>query len=223
MHDDPWLLVVNKPSGLLSVPGRQRPAEHSLIGQVQRHWPSARIVHRLDMDTSGLMVLARDADTHRQLSRAFEQRQVDKTYQAWCFGRPSQSQGTLCLPQICDWPNRPRQKIDMRHGKPTRTQWQLTTEPTPLSPRHQAFQVDLTPITGRSHQLRLQMASLGHPILGDNLYAPAMIQGLSTRLMLHARYLGFVHPHTGRSMQFDVTLTDWHKTCLGERNNHDRS
>ncbi|WP_235584640.1 RluA family pseudouridine synthase [Thiomicrospira sp. WB1] len=213
-YEDDWLLVVSKPSGLLSVPGRTRPAEHSLIGQIQLAWPDARIVHRLDMDTSGLMVLARDADTHRALSRSFERRQISKTYQAWCFGMPSQQQGTLQLPQICDWPNRPRQKIDMRQGKATHTDWALRTETLCLDGHHHAFEVTLSPTTGRSHQLRLQMASLGHPILGDNLYAPERIQRLSSRLMLHACHLSFMHPLTQQPLCFDYPLSDWHKKCF---------
>jgi tRNA pseudouridine32 synthase/23S rRNA pseudouridine746 synthase len=194
---DDCLIVANKPSGLLSVPGRGEDKQECLLSHLQSHYPEARIVHRLDMDTSGLMVLARDPDTHRHLSRQFEQRRTQKTYEAICLGKPLQTSGQIKLPMRCDWENRPRQMIDFFHGKYAETNWQLTEQYT------DSFKVLLTPITGRSHQLRLHMQSLGHPILGDNLYADARSLSMAPRLMLHARLLAFEHPHEQRWMTFE--------------------
>lgn len=195
VYEDDWLLAVNKPSGLLSVPGRYRPQSHCMSGQLAAHRPNIYTIHRLDMDTSGLMLFAKDPQTQKAMHRAFSERQVQKTYQAWCFGLPTQMQGTLQCPQRCDWPHRPKQIIDFRQGKTTFTHWQVT-ETASLNPQTHVFRVTLQPHTGRSHQLRLQMKTLGHPILGDNLYAPLSIQKMSDRLQLHAWQLSFTHPIT---------------------------
>ncbi|MBN2647114.1 MAG: RluA family pseudouridine synthase [Thiotrichales bacterium] len=197
LYQDQELLVVNKPSGLLSVPGRGPNNAHCLLELLQAEFQNALIVHRLDMDTSGLMVLARDANAHRHLSRQFENRQTRKQYLALCSGRICQDQGEVCLPMRCDWPQRPRQIVDCLHGKFAHTQWQT------LQQFSEHFSVLLTPITGRSHQLRVHMQMLGHPILGDNLYADSYALKGASRLMLHAYRLGFIHPSSGRWLDFE--------------------
>lgn len=203
LYEDNELLIINKPAGLLSVPGRDADPAASLIGQVQTYFPESLIVHRLDMDTSGLMVLARNAEVHRQLSRQFELRETSKQYQAICFGHPSQPQGQVCLPMRCDWENRPLQMIDFKQGKFAHTKWQLEEQ------LNACFKVLLTPITGRSHQLRLHMQQLGHPILGDNLYADTPNRQAFNRLHLHAFQLGFKHPVTQKSMSFKQIADFW--------------
>lgn len=203
VYEDDDVIVVNKPSGLLSVPGRNADPLASLIGQVQTHIPEALIVHRLDMDTSGLMVLAKHADAHRNLSRQFELRETSKQYQAICFGRPPQSEGQICQPMRCDWENRPLQMIDFKYGKFAQTLWQREQQ------FENCFKVLLTPITGRSHQLRLHMKQLGHPILGDNLYADQPNQQAFKRLHLHAFQLGFKHPSTQKHMAFNQIADFW--------------
>lgn len=194
-HDDD-IIVANKPSGLLSVPGRGPDKQACLLSHVQTVYPDALIVHRLDMDTSGLMVLARSAEAHRNLSRQFQERQTDKTYLALCAGLPSENTGSVSLPMRCDWERRPLQMIDFVHGKYAETHWQR------LQQYNGFFSVQLTPITGRSHQLRLHMKMLGHPILGDNLYADLQSLQRMPRLMLHAYSLSFSHPTTGKAMHF---------------------
>ncbi|WP_319381410.1 RluA family pseudouridine synthase [Thiomicrorhabdus sp.] len=197
LYADQDLLIANKPSGLLSVPGRGLEKQLSLQTLLETHYPGIRIVHRLDMDTSGLMVLAMNADAHRHLSRQFQERQTSKSYLAICSGKPSQNRGTVNLPMRCDWERRPLQMIDFRLGKSARTDWQVLEQT-----RTEHFLVSLTPITGRSHQLRLHMKSLGHPILGDNLYADRYSLIQAKRLMLHAHQLAFRHPATGAWMHF---------------------
>lgn len=193
---DEALLVVNKPCGLLSVPGRGEHKQDCLISRVQREYPDALIVHRLDMETSGLLVLARGKEAHRQLSALFQKRAVQKRYIAVVDGVLEKPSGAIDLPLICDWPNRPRQKVDSQLGKPSRTLFTvLGTGVDAHSTR-----VELVPETGRSHQLRVHMQSLGHPILGDRLYADAIAQAKSVRLLLHAQELGFEHPFTGEQL-----------------------
>ncbi len=198
LYGDDALLVVNKPSGLLSVPGRGEDKQDCLISRVQMAFPDALIVHRLDMETSGLMVLARDKITHRQLSGLFQQREVQKHYVAVVDGVLKEATGSIDLPLICDWPNRPRQKVDHQHGKPSRTRF------TVLGPGVDAYstRVELIPETGRSHQLRVHMQSLGHAILGDRFYASEQARAKSSRLLLHAVSLAFVHPLSAEPLQF---------------------
>jgi len=197
LYVDEHLLLINKPSGLLSVPGRGPDKQECLAYHLEPHYSELKIVHRLDMDTSGLMVLARSAEVHRLLSRQFQERQTEKTYHAICSGKPSLRSGYINLPMRCDWEKRPLQMIDFKQGKGAQTFWQILTQTT------NQFLVELTPITGRSHQLRLHMKSLGHPILGDNLYADPTSLNQSNRLMLHAKTLNFTHPITQQPMQFD--------------------
>lgn len=188
LYEDDDLVVINKPSGLLSVPGKI-PNRHACVADYlhQTH-PEALIVHRLDMDTSGILLLARHKQSHRQLSIQFQQRQTDKTYIALCQGRLPRTQGVIRLPMRCDWQNRPKQCIDFKQGRYAITEWQC------LSQYRDYFRMQLHPITGRSHQLRLHMQALGHPILGDNLYADATSLARTERLMLHAEQLSFIHP-----------------------------
>lgn len=197
LYEDDDIIMVNKPAGLLSVPGKNLDPEINLLAQVRKHAPTALIVHRLDMDTSGIMVLAKNKASHRHLSIQFQDRLTSKTYQAISFGKPPTDQGYLNLPMRCDWENRPLQIIDFKQGKEATTHWKLTAQ------YDNAFEVHLTPITGRSHQLRLHMKMLGHPILGDNLYADCQSLALSTRLLLHAARLKITHPKTGQTLQFE--------------------
>ena len=194
LHVDPALLVVNKPSGLLSVPGRGPGHLDCLIHRVQAKFPDALIVHRLDMDTSGLLLLARGPEMHKALSQLFMARKVEKRYEACVQGALVDADGEINLPLICDWPNRPRQKVDFELGKPSLTRFHRLA----VASDGQSSRVALTPITGRSHQLRVHLASLGHPILGDPLYGPSPAR--APRLMLHACNLAFVHPLTVQTL-----------------------
>ena len=189
---DDAFVVVHKPSGLLSVPGRGPDKADCLSARVQAEFAEALVVHRLDMETSGLMVFARSLDAQRALNRAFEQRLVGKYYVAVVTGIVESDQGTIHLPLICDWPNRPRQMVDHEIGKPSTTHYVvLARDQTLMQTR-----VGLTPITGRSHQLRVHMASLGHAIIGDSLYS-ATPPPADQRLLLHAAKLSFPHPVSG--------------------------
>lgn len=196
LYVDDALLVVNKPNGLLSVPGRGAHKQDCLISRLQVEFPDALIVHRLDMETSGLLVLARSKAVHRQLSAMFQRRAVQKSYVAIVDGLIRETAGEIDLPLICDWPNRPRQKVDHQQGKPSRTVFHVLGAGIDAH----STRVELVPETGRSHQLRVHMQSLGHAILGDRLYADEQAQARSSRLLLHAESLGFLHPLTGASI-----------------------
>ncbi|MCF6253894.1 MAG: RluA family pseudouridine synthase [Thiomicrorhabdus sp.] len=198
-YADNDIVIANKPSGLLSVPGRGPEKQECLASHLLLLYPTIKIVHRLDMDTSGLMVLALNAESHRHLSRQFQERETSKTYHAICAGIPSQQQGTIKLPMRCDWEKRPLQMIDFKQGKSAETHWKV------IQQNSDTFLVELTPITGRSHQLRLHMKSLGHPILGDNLYADPISLTQSNRLLLHATTLSFQHPKSQEALTFTVT------------------
>jgi tRNA pseudouridine32 synthase/23S rRNA pseudouridine746 synthase len=197
IYADEHIVVANKPSGLLSVPGRGPDKQECLVSHLEKQFDDIKVVHRLDMDTSGLIVFARTAEAQRNLSRQFQERQTKKTYHAICSGLPSESKGAIKLPMRCDWERRPLQIIDFKHGKSAETHWQIKQQ---LADR---FLVVLTPITGRSHQLRLHMKSLGHPILGDNLYADPQSLNQSSRLLLHAQALSFNHPETNKTVKFE--------------------
>ena len=202
LYVDDTLLVVDKPSGLLAVPGRGADKQDCLSARVQTHYPDALIVHRLDMATSGLMVLARGPAAQRALSMAFAAREVNKRYLAVVAGRleaPAEAWGVIDLPIIADWPNRPLRMIDHQQGKPSITRWRVLGHDEGGS----CTRVELEPVTGRSHQLRLHLRELGHPILGDTLYAPTDIQLMAGRLLLHAGSLRFVHPVTGEELAFE--------------------
>lgn len=199
VFEDEFIIVANKPSGLLSVPGRGEDKQHSMMNLLMENCQGDEIhvIHRLDMDTSGLMVFAKNKESHRHLSRQFQERQTRKRYEAVCTGRLETHFGECKLPIRCDWQYRPLQMVDFHYGKPSHTQWQL------LQQNRNHFKVELTPVTGRSHQLRLHMKMIGHPILGDNLYADNDTLNASQRLMLHAKQLGFTHPKTQSWLSFD--------------------
>ncbi|GAC16811.1 pseudouridine synthase [Aliiglaciecola lipolytica] len=196
LYQDEDLLVLNKSSGLLTVPGKALEHKDSLQLRVQRAFPTATIVHRLDMATSGLIVLALNMDSHRKISKSFELRQTAKTYIARVHGKLKDPQGSIDLPLICDWPNRPKQMVDFERGKKALTHWKCLA-----SDEHESL-VELTPVTGRSHQLRVHMLSLGHPILGDRLYAHHDALVAANRLQLHAQLLKFNHPQTNQPKTF---------------------
>ncbi len=205
---DDHLLVLNKPSGLLSVPGRGEDKQDCLIARAQSQWPEALTVHRLDMSTSGLMVIAKGPEMQRSLSLAFAQREVHKIYEAIVAGELRATEtgnadawSDIHMPLLIDWPNRPKSKVDWEHGKPSHTQWRVKH-----SNLTNATRVELQPITGRTHQLRLHMMAIGHPILGDALYASPDIQAQSPRLLLHARVLQLKHPVTAEWMAFESTV-----------------
>ena len=200
---DEHLLVLNKPAGVLSVPGRGPDKQDCVLSRLQNSHPEALVVHRLDMATSGLMVFALHADSQRQLSMMFAAREVKKMYVAWVQGRlpVSDTWQTIDQALMADWPNRPLQKVDA-HGKPSVTQWRCTQHHATKN----ASMLQLMPLTGRSHQLRVHLQSIGHPILGDALYAPHNQE--AGRLMLHACELGFVHPVTQHALRWH-SPPDW--------------
>ena len=200
LYADDALLIVNKPAGMLSVPGRGEDKRDSLTTRVQQLYPDALNVHRLDMATSGLMVMARNKEVHRLLSMAFAERKVDKRYIAQVAGCPLNSSGEIDFPLIVDWPNRPKQKICYKQGKPSLTHWRLLE----CTPDKSSSYLELEPITGRSHQLRVHLAAIGHPILGDEFYAPPEYVQPYERMMLHACFLAFRHPVTGQALSFEL-------------------
>jgi tRNA pseudouridine32 synthase/23S rRNA pseudouridine746 synthase len=193
--EDSSLLAVDKPAGLLAVPGRGADKQDCLTVRVQARWPDALVVHRLDMATSGLMLFARGAAVQRRLSIDFAARRVAKRYVALVHGRPDQDAGRIELALAADWPQRPRRKVDPRHGKASITDWQVLD----FDAARQVTRLALQPLTGRSHQLRVHLAAIGHPILGDALYAPPPLQ--AGRLMLHACGLELAHPRDGRPLR----------------------
>ena len=198
IYADAQLLVVSKPSGMLSVPGRGEEKQDCLVKRVQVDYPDALIVHRLDYDTSGLLVLARGKTMHRRLSIQFQERLVDKRYVAVVARKLAPEAGEVNLPLIVDWPNRPLHKVDPVEGKPSLTLYRVVA----YDPDEDSTRVELTPETGRTHQLRVHMQALGHPILGDSLYADPASRAKADRLLLHAEYLAFQHPENGKRMEF---------------------
>ena len=200
---DDQLVVLNKPSGLLSVPGRGEDKQDCLIARVQTQWPEALTVHRLDMGTSGLVVIARGPAAQRRLSETFEQRLTDKCYTAVVLGDVRAStnaeHGVIEAPLIIDWPNRPRSKVCTANGKPSTTHWRIVSQAdTAHGP---VTRLALQPITGRTHQLRVHLLHIGHPIVGDALYAPDPTH--SPRLLLHAQSLSLPHPIGGQTLHFE--------------------
>jgi tRNA pseudouridine32 synthase / 23S rRNA pseudouridine746 synthase len=201
LHADDQLLIVITPAGLPAVPGRPQELRDCLWTRLQRRHPDARVVHRLDMATSGLMVFARTAAAQSTLSRAFAERRVAKGYEAWVAGCWTHGEaGTVTLPLAADWPNRPRQQVCATTGKPSRTDWQrLGHDPGPPA----RTRLRLQPLTGRTHQLRVHCQALGHPIVGDTLYGALAAGAPAPRLLLHATSLRLSHPGTGETMAFD--------------------
>ncbi|MDO8464793.1 MAG: RluA family pseudouridine synthase [Gallionella sp.] len=195
IYRDDTLIVVNKPAGLLAVPGRGAGKQDCLASRVQAEFPDALVVHRLDMATSGLLLFARGAEMQRLLSRMFSEREVQKRYVAVVSGRPDQPCGEIDLPLICDWPNRPRQKVDHMSGKPSLTRYRVLAHDV----ANDTTRVELEPVTGRTHQLRVHLAAIGHPILGDALYGKKD-NGSAERLLLHACSLSFIHPLSGEPL-----------------------
>ena len=200
IYQDNDLVVLNKPSGLLTVPGRLPEHQDCLQHRVQSVLPTATIVHRLDMATSGIVLMALNKPAHVEISRQFEKREISKRYIARVYGELSEQQGEVNLPLICDWPNRPKQKVDHDNGKKATTQYQV------IQQEKETCLVELTPITGRSHQLRVHMLALGHPIIGDKLYAHQQALALSSRLQLHAEAINFQHPITKEILNFKSSL-----------------
>jgi tRNA pseudouridine32 synthase/23S rRNA pseudouridine746 synthase len=197
LHQDHELLVVDKPAGLLSVPGKGAHLADCLLARLQAAFPEALLVHRLDRDTSGVMVFALTPNAQRHLGLQFEKRQVRKVYVARVWGRLEPKTGTIDLPLIVDWPNRPRQMVDRERGRPAITDWRVVRY------EEDATRVRLYPKTGRSHQLRVHMKEMGHPILGDPFYAEGPARD-APRLMLHAESLRLRHPDGGIGLSFSA-------------------
>jgi tRNA pseudouridine32 synthase/23S rRNA pseudouridine746 synthase len=195
LYQDDQIIVANKPAGLLSVPGKLEGREDCLVTRLQAaHW-DALLVHRLDCDTSGVIIFARTKQAQGFLGQEFEQRRAKKTYVARVMGEMAEDSGHVDLPLGADWPNRPRQMVSHEHGRPAQTDWQVIGR-APGETR-----VRLSPLTGRSHQLRVHMLALGHPILGDPIYATGAARDFP-RLMLHAETLGLHHPRSGDWVEF---------------------
>jgi tRNA pseudouridine32 synthase/23S rRNA pseudouridine746 synthase len=204
LYVDDSILVLNKPTGMLSVPGRGEDKQHCLSALVQSNYPDALVVHRLDMATSGLLVMARSLAMQRVLNAAFAARSVRKRYIAVVAGlypvagSDAEDWSSVDLPIAVDWPRRPLRVIDFVRGKPCTTRLRCTS----LDTTARTSRLELEPITGRSHQLRVHLQAIGLPILGDTLYAPAAVQAMAPRLLLHASELAFQHPLDGRALSF---------------------
>ena len=231
LYEDERLLALSKPSGLLSVPGIGADRADCLAKRIAEKYPEALVIHRLDMDTSGVFLMARDKKAQGNIGKQFEQRRVSKTYIADIWGVPEESSGLIDLPLRCDWENRPLHMVCHEHGKPAQTKWELlevrtlaslreaqrrsNPEPQTGLPRRadgpprnddemKIARLKLEPITGRTHQLRVHLKAIGFPIVGDAFYAPDDAYEASTRMHLHAHTLTFHHPDTGHKM----TITD---------------
>ncbi|MEM6888937.1 MAG: pseudouridine synthase [Pseudomonadota bacterium] len=194
LHEDAEVIVVDKPAGLLSVPGKGPGLADCLLSRITLAFPQALLVHRLDRDTSGVMIFANSRHAQRHLGLQFEKRMTQKTYVARVWGVPEAKSGRIDMPLIVDWPNRPRQIVDHTNGKAAQTDWRL------LQAEGQTARLRLIPRTGRSHQLRVHCREIGHPILGDPFYADGPARAYP-RLMLHSLELRFKHPQGGRSMK----------------------
>lgn len=200
VYQDDVLLVVNKPAQLLSVPGRHPQNQDCLIRRVQREFPFAEVVHRLDYDTSGLLILPLTKRVLSDISKQFQARTIAKHYLAVVSGKLAKTRGDIDLPLAADTERRPLYKVCQQTGKPSLTRYQLLS----YDSEAEQSRVQLEPVTGRSHQLRVHMLALGHAMLGDTLYAPADIAAKSSRLLLHAEYISFVHPLSGDVMSFNA-------------------
>lgn len=197
--------MFDKPSGLLAVPGRGPDKQDCLSARAQAAFADALVVHRLDMATSGIVVMGRGIDAQRALSAAFEKRRVRKRYIAVVAGMlvnplPDNGWNTIDLPLILDWLARPRSIVHHQLGKPSVTHWRLATE---VPPGPGMTRLELEPVTGRSHQLRVHLQAIGFPIVGDPLYASPAQEAMAGRLLLHARALELPHPVTGAMMRFE--------------------
>lgn len=197
LYADDHILIADKPAGLLSVPGRGEDRTDCLINRLRVDYPSVLLVHRLDLDTSGVMVFALSKEAQSALARQFQERETKKIYLARVWGEMTAQKGQVDLPLIVDWPNRPKQHVNHETGKPAKTKWRA------LEKGDGETRVRLMPVTGRSHQLRVHMAEIGHPILGDPLYSHEAARA-HPRLMLHAYGLRLQHPATGETMDFNA-------------------
>jgi tRNA pseudouridine32 synthase/23S rRNA pseudouridine746 synthase len=200
IHQDDDIIVLDKQAGLLSVPGKHEDHKDCLEARVQSRFEGASTIHRLDMDTSGLLVMARHKDAHRFIGYQFEHRLTSKTYIARVLGQVEKDEGSVDLPLICDWPNRPKQKVDHEMGRSALTHYRV------LERNEVESRVMLTPVTGRSHQLRVHMLELGHPILGDRFYGEGGALEMAPRLMLHAAEITIRHPNTKQMMTFKAPV-----------------
>lgn len=196
LYRDEAMLLVEKPDLLLSVPGRLPQNKDCMITRVQQHYPTATVVHRLDLDTSGIMMVPLMREAHAELSRQFQRRTISKTYTAVLWGLLEQDQGTIELPIACDWQHRPKQKICYENGKYALTEYRVLSRDLEKG----TTRVTLHPVTGRSHQLRIHSRELGHPILGCDMYAHEQALAAAPRLMLHATEIRFSHPLTGQEV-----------------------
>lgn len=199
---DEHLIVVDKASGLLSVPGRDINNRDCVVSRLQENYGQILVVHRLDFDTSGLLVLARDAKTQSELSKQFQARTVEKVYEALVWGIVENDEGEIDLPLALDWPNRPLHKVDHENGKPSLTRYRVIER----NAEKNITRLGLFPVTGRSHQLRVHLLAIGHPILGCPLYASAEALHAADRLTLHARLLEFTHPITGVRLRLEAAV-----------------
>ncbi len=199
---DEHLIVVDKASGLLSVPGRDINNRDCVVSRLQENYGQILVVHRLDFDTSGLLVLARDAKTQSELSKQFQARTVEKVYEALVWGIVENDEGEIDLPLALDWPNRPLHKVDYENGKPSLTHYRVLER----NVEKNITRLALFPVTGRSHQLRVHLLAIGHPILGCPLYANAEALQAADRLTLHARLLEFTHPMTGARLRLEAVV-----------------
>ena len=206
LYVDDQLLILNKQSGLLSVPGKSFDHKDCLESRAIEAYPDALIIHRLDMETSGVISLARDKKTQGLISKQFARRKTKKTYIARLFGHLENDTGSIDLPLICDWPNRPKQMVDYETGKDALTHYRVLEREEPSAGGPAVTRVEFTPVTGRSHQLRVHALSIGHPILGDNLYGEKASQTASRRLQLHAKVLTLFHPGLEETMTFEAPL-----------------
>ena len=199
IHRDADILVLDKPSGLLSVPGKPEAHSDCLQQRARKFYRGAMTIHRLDKDTSGVIVMGMTRKAHANISMQFEKRETTKTYIARVWGDVEGEEGDVDLPIGSDWDNRPKQMIDYENGRPAQTHWKV------IAREENVTLLRLTPTTGRSHQLRVHMLSLGYPILGDEFYGPAESRNAATRLQLHAETLTLLHPGTGRLCTFTAT------------------
>ncbi|MFD1942444.1 RluA family pseudouridine synthase [Paradevosia shaoguanensis] len=198
IHEDEDIIVLDKPSGLLSVPGKPEELKDCLESRARERYPTASTIHRLDKDTSGVVVMALNKWAHGRIGIQFEKRQTEKFYEARLWGLLEEDRGRVDLPLATDWERKPRQRVDFENGRPSQTDWEV------LSREGNITRVKLMPITGRTHQLRVHMLSLGHPIVGDPFYAPEEALAAADRLQLHAEMLGFTHPRSGARMEFVI-------------------
>ena len=200
LHVDDDILVLDKQSGLLTVPGKDPSLWDCVEYRARKTWPTAGIVHRLDKDTSGVLVMALNKRAHGRIGSQFEHRQTTKSYVARVDGLVAEDRGLIDLPLATDWENKPRQRVDYENGRPSQTDWQV------IEREQSATRVRLLPLTGRTHQLRVHMKAIGHVILGDAFYGDERTQAAADRLQLHAAELGFTHPTTGKFMSFTAPM-----------------